>query len=267
MAQETRFSALHLNCQLKRQTELRHCCAYVLISFPSVQDEVRSRCTVSPSQPGSCYFSQHALCSWQVGLLAVPATQPVFFVPLFLGTLFLLLWIPPPPCLLLPKHPYCKRLFFLQKPSFKKLCLSWRPPQGPFLHWVVSGSFCAAPTKPCSHRQGTVLTSFAGSLLFWLDSVLLEGSNQNLFHNGISKSVSLNFNASQVLHLFDRWIKWEQGTHTSRSQPLLITSPLGDQSPFPATQFLIFVFFFQQSRRESNRIKQWESTDFHPDLI
>lgn len=138
-------------------------------------------------------------------LLLLPTTCPIllsrttlccschstcFLVPSALGTLFLLLWIPPPPCLLLPKHPHCKCLVFLQKPSFK-VTPSWRPPRGP----LSTGDlfFLCSPTTLCSHMWGTVLTPFAGSLLFLLDSVF-QGRNQNLSHNGISESTSLNFN-------------------------------------------------------------------------
>lgn len=82
-------------------------------------------------------------------LLLLPTTCPIllsrttlccschstcFLVPLALGTLFLLLWIPPPPCLLLPKHPHCKCLVFLQKPSFK-VTPFMKTSTGAFINW------------------------------------------------------------------------------------------------------------------------------------
>ena len=112
------------------------------------------------------------------GLLTVLVTQPVFLHLSSWGPLFLLLCIPPPSCLLLP-NSLTGNIFSSFKSQALTLYLSWRPLPMPFLHWVVSCSFCTVPR--CVHIcGGTVWTSFTGSLLFLLDLVLLEGSNQNL---------------------------------------------------------------------------------------
>lgn len=46
----------------------------------------------------------------------------------------------------------------------------------------------------------------------------------------------------------------------------LLSPQWGIRVHFLAQLFIIFIFCFQQHRREYKRIKEWESTDFHPGI-
>ena len=183
-------------------------------------------CTLhgEPSQPGSSCFPLNPPCSCPLFL-----ALHLFFYTFILGTLLPGLWMSLDPCLSFSQTYTCKCLLFLWKLSFqrkiqwfwifrtiKNSCLRGGDMLSHLLYEALHMglSFQENPSSTVLIHMGHGTEIICRWSVIPLDSLLLEGSNQDLFHR-----LSLNS------HLAGAPVIWQMETHTHRIQPLFIIFP------------------------------------------